>query len=109
MGIDDSSLTPDGVDDPFWVGQKEEALKYLGDPRKNDGTLDWDDSFLQDIHGVVIITGDCDETVRGKKDEVDKTFHFSSIKEIISVYGNRREGNLSNEQSVFICRLRCKT
>jgi hypothetical protein len=108
MGIDDSTLTPEGEDDPFFVGQKKEAFEYLGDPRKeSDDTLDWDDSFLQDIHGVIIITVDSDETAKEKKKEVDKVFQSSSIKEIISIYGNRREGHLKDEQSVFICRLRC--
>jgi hypothetical protein len=108
MGIDDSSLTPDGARDPFSVGQKKEAVADLGDPRKSDGTPNWDDSFLRDIHGVILIAGESDETVKEKKDEVDRIFHSSSINEIISIYGNRREGNLSNEQSVFICRLQCK-
>ena len=105
MGIDDSSLTPGGATDPFSVGQKAEAVADLGDPKKSDGTPNWDDSFLRDIHGVIIITAESDETTREKKKEFNKIFSSTeSMKEIISIYGNRRlgEGNLSKEQSVFI-------
>jgi hypothetical protein len=109
MGIDDSSLTPDGALDPFWSGQRGDAV-YLGDRMLGSDHPNWDDSFLQPVHGVIIITGDTEETIKEKKDEVDRIFDSSSngIRDIISIYGNRREGNLSNEQSVFICRFRCK-
>ena len=110
MQIDDSSLTPGGTTDPFFVGQRQEAVADLGDPQNNDGSPNWDKSFLQDIHGVILITGDCHETINGKKTEVDQIFHSSSIKEIIPVYGEGRQGDVSKrEQSVFICCLRCKT
>jgi len=95
MGIDDSSLTPEGTRDPFSVGQKDEAVSALGDPRKRDGTPDWDDGFLQNIHGVILITGDSYDTIGEEKDEIDRIFHSKSINEIISVYGSRLEGDLS--------------
>ena len=109
MGIDDSSLTPDGTKDPFSVGQKQEAVSALGDPRKSDGTPDWDESFLRNIHGVILIAGDSDETIKEKKDKIDENFS-KSINEIITVSGSRLEGDLSgHEQSVSICHLRYKT
>jgi len=98
MGIDDSSLTTEGRADSFLVGQKQEAVNILGDPSKSDGTPDWDDKFLQDIHGVIIVTGDSDETIRKEMVEVDRIFHSSSIKEIISVYGKRRPDKLRDHE-----------
>ena len=86
------------------VGQKQEAVSALGDPKKSDGTPDWDDSFLKNIHGVILIAGDSDEIIKEKKDEIDKIFS-KSYNEIITVYGSRIEGALGNEQSVFICHL----
>ena len=109
MEINDSSLTPDGSKDPFLVGQKQEAVSALGDPKKSDGTPDWDERFLRNIHGVILITGDSDETIREKKDEIHQIFHSKSINEIITVNGSRLEGDLSgHEQSVSICHLRYK-
>ena len=110
MKIPDELLWPGGETDPFFAGQKREAVEDLRDPKNNDGSPNWDERFLQDIHGVILITGDSRKTINEKKGEVDKIFHSSSIKEIIPVYGEGREGDLSKyEQSVFICRLRCKT
>ena len=112
------------------VGQKQEAVPDLGDPKKSDGAPNWDDRFLRDIHGAILITGDCDETVKentskdkvhqifGETDEVDQAFQKlaiseekpeggrisgSSIKEIISIFGDGRKGDVSaHEQSVFV-------
>lgn len=113
MDVNDSSLTvtPDGTKnpDPFFLGQKKNAVEYLGDPKKSNGDPDWDNSFLGDIHGVILITGDCDETVGEKKEDVLQIFHSSSIKEIKSILGDGREDPFSaHEQSVFNCCLRCR-
>ena len=110
MDIDDSTLRPGGALDPFFVGQQKEAVAHLGDPKKSDGTTpDWDERFLQDIHGVIIITGDSPETVEAKKEAVYGIFHSNSVNEIIPVFGEGREDPFSaHEQSVFICCLRCK-
>jgi len=103
MGINDSSLTTEGTRDPFLVGQEQEAVSALGDPKKSDGTPDWEESFLQNIHGVILITGDSDETIGEKKDEIDQIFHSKSIDEIVSVSGSRLEGELSaNEHFGFL-------
>ena len=113
MGIDDSSLTTDGTGDSFLVGQEKEAVPILADPKKSDGiTPNWDESFLRNIHGVILITGESDETIRKKKDEIEQIFNSNiskSINEIISIFGSRLEGDLSaHEQSVFVCHLRYK-
>jgi len=92
LGIDDSSLATDGALDPFITGQEEDALKNLGDPTSADGkTPDWDPRFLQDLHGVILISGDSHGTTDKKKAEIDHIFR-SSIKEIITIRGDVRPG-----------------
>jgi hypothetical protein len=92
MGIDDSSLAANGAADPFIIGQEQDALTNLGDPKSADGkTPDWDPRFLQDLHGVILISGDSHETTDKKKAEIDLIFN-SSIKEIITIRGDVRPG-----------------
>ena len=101
MGIDDASLattptttTPTGtvIIDPFIKGQKQDALDTLNDPKSADGkTPDWDPHFLQDIHGVILISGDSHGTTDKKKAEIDRIFGHS-IKEIITIRGDVRPG-----------------
>ncbi|KAF8804040.1 Dyp-type peroxidase, partial [Phlegmacium glaucopus] len=97
LGIDDSSLSPGGATDPFLIGQEQDAIKNLGDPKKSDGTTpDWDDHFLQDIHGLILISGESHSTIEKKKAEIDHIFKvgtpLSSIKEIITIRGDVRPG-----------------
>ena len=102
-------MAPDGKTDPFTAGQKQEAVPDLKDPKKDNGDPDWDDSFLQDIHGVILITGDSYETIGEKKDEVLQIFHSGSINEIKSICGDGRDDPFSaHEQSVFNYRLRSR-
>ena len=103
MGIDDSSLAAGDETDPFIMGQEQDALKNLGDPKMADGkTPDWDSSFLQDIHGVILISGDSHGTTDKEKAEIDQIFR-SSIKEIITIRGDVRPGaEHAHEQLVFI-------
>ena len=92
MGIDDSSLATTGTTDPFIIGQKQDALTNLGDPKSADGmTPDWDPRFLKDIHGLILISGDSHGTITLKKAEIDLIFR-SSIKEIITIRGDVRPG-----------------
>ena len=91
MGIDDSSLAVAGATDPFIVGQEQDAINNLGDPKSADGKPDWDSHFLQDIHGVILISGDSHGTTDKKKAEIDKIFG-SSIKEIITIRVDVRPG-----------------
>ncbi|KAF8804039.1 Dyp-type peroxidase, partial [Phlegmacium glaucopus] len=100
LGIDDSSLSPGGANDPFFLGQEQDAINSLGDPRKSDGTTpDWDDHFLQDIHGLILISGESLATIEKKKAEIDLIFKvntpLSSIKEIITIRGDVRPGDQS--------------
>jgi hypothetical protein len=92
MGIDDSSLATTGTEDPFITGQEQDALNNLGDPKSADGkTPDWDQHFLQDIHGVILISGDSHGTTDKEKADIDKLFG-PSIKEIITIRGDVRPG-----------------
>ena len=98
MGIDDTGLAVNGATDPFVVGQKQDAIDNLGDPRKSDGkTPDWDEHFLQDLHGVILISGDSHPTIDKKKAEVQLIFG-NSIKEVITIRGDVRPGAESGHE-----------
>ena len=80
------------------MGQKKDALENLGDPKLDDGkTLDWKPQFLEDLHGVILISGDCHDTTNEKKKEIDSIFG-PSIKEIITLQGDVRPGILKNHE-----------
>ena len=92
MGIDDSSLATTGTSDPFILGQEAGAVATLGDPKSANGTTpDWDPHFLEDLHGIILISGDSHDTTDKKKKEIDAIFG-SSIKEIIAIRGDVRPG-----------------
>ena len=98
MGIDDSSLAANGDKDPFIVGQEQDALNNLGDPKSADGkTPDWDPRFLQDLHGVILISGDSHGTTNIKKIEIDLIFRFA-FKEIAVIRGDVRPGAESGHE-----------
>ena len=116
LGIDDSTLRPPvdadaGVLDPFELGQRIDAVISLGDPRKQNGDPEWEDSFLQgNIHGLIIITGDSHASVKQKKSEIEAIFAagtlVASLKEIISIQGDVRPGDqAAHEQSVHLLSL----
>lgn len=89
LGIDDSSVAP--ATDPFIIGQEQDSIN-LGDPRSADGkTPDWAPAFLQPLHGVILISGDCHGTTNKKKAEIDRIFR-SSIKEVTTIRGDVRPG-----------------
>ena len=92
MGIDDSSLATTGITDPFIIGQQQDALTNLGDPKSPDGkTPAWDPRFLRDIHGVILISGDSHGTTDKEKADIEAIFGHS-IKEIITIRGDVRPG-----------------
>jgi len=97
LGVDDSTLAgTEGVEDPFIIGQKVDATLNLGDPKKADGNPDWDSHFLEDIHGVILISGESHDSIGKKKSEIEQIFGvghaFASIKEIITLQGDVRPG-----------------
>jgi len=103
LGIDDSSLAFLGAADPFIIGQKQDAINNLGDPRQSNGTTpDWDPAFLQDIHGVILISGESHSTIEKKKAEIDRIFRVdtpsAAIKVIITLRGDVRPGAESGHE-----------
>jgi hypothetical protein len=97
LGVDDTTLG--GAEDPFKIGQKVDATTNLGDPKKADGNPDWDSHFLQEIHGIILISGECHETITRKKQEIEEIFGVrslhASIKEIVTIQGDVRPDNQS--------------
>lgn len=91
MGIDDSTLsTP--TDQDFKNGQRADATPAgLGDNIAN-----WDPAFLQDIHAVILVSGDTHKSVDKKFQQVKDIFGVgsakSSIKELKTIVGDVRPG-----------------
>ncbi|KIM34766.1 hypothetical protein M413DRAFT_450072 [Hebeloma cylindrosporum] len=100
LGIDDTTLG--GVEDPFVIGQKQDAITNLGDPKKADGNPDWDSHFLQEIHGVILISGESHGSIRKTKYEIEHIFGVhsphASIKEIVTLQGDVRPGDESGHE-----------
>lgn len=99
MGIDDTNLTSN--DPNFLAGQKADAFN-LGDKGTGTGkdfVPDWDPAFLQQIHGVILISGDSHGTVNKKLHQIKQLFHIESshpsIKEVTSIVGDVRPGKQS--------------
>jgi len=98
LGIDDTGLAAGGTADPFIVGQEQDAINNLGDPTQSGGKIpDWDEHFLQDLHGVILISGDSHPTILKKKAEVELIFG-NSIKEVIAITGDVRPGAESGHE-----------
>ena len=74
--------------------------KDLGDPGKqsSDGSFspDWVPAFKQDIHGLILVTGDSHLTVDEKLVEVQRIFqigtHNATIHEVTRLVGDVRPG-----------------
>jgi hypothetical protein len=102
LGIDDSNLAKD---ENFKRGQKADAIN-LGD--KGTGTDEtnfvpkWDPALLQDIHGVILVSGDSHLTVDNMLRQIKGIFGVgspqASIKEVKSVVGDVRPGRLHGHE-----------
>ncbi|PPQ77835.1 hypothetical protein CVT25_015329 [Psilocybe cyanescens] len=96
LGVDDSTLAQGGATDPFSLGQKKDAITNLGDPNKLDGNPDWDEQFLRDLHGIILISGESHGSIDKKKQEIDAIFRVNtptaSIEEVITIRGDVRPG-----------------
>ena len=103
MGLDDSKL----ADKSYLQGQRTDA-ENLGDPGTGTGTTfqpNWLPEFKQDLHGVIVFTGDRHHTVEEKKAQVLHIFGIPgpmpSISVITTITGDVRPGDESgHEQSV---------
>jgi hypothetical protein len=66
-------------------------------PSLGDDLSKWDARFKQDIHGLILVTGDTQERNDEVLVRVKKIFHVgeetASIQEVIQVAGKVRPGN----------------
>lgn len=84
-------------DAPFEAGMQ-------ADSKLNDDQELWDPAFKQEIHGLIVLTGDCQPTVDEKLAEA-KEILGTSIHEIKRIDGNVRPGDQDgHEQFVFLFR-----
>lgn len=81
---------------------KAGAINVLGDRevQQDNGTFqpDWEGTFMQDIHGVALVTGDSHDTVNEKLSSV-KDVLSGSVAEISTLSGDVRPGDqMGHEQ-----------
>ena len=85
--------------------------KDLGDPGtmtpSGDLIPDWFPAFKQDIHGVILISGDSHPTVEERLRDISKIFsvgaHNATIHEVTKIVGDVRPGDQkAHEQSVSL-------
>lgn len=72
-----------------------------------DKTADWDPSFTQDIHGIIVIAGDSHTTVNDTVTTIEKLFLVddanSPIEEVVKLQGDVRPGlERGHEQLVIV-------
>ena len=72
--------------------------KDLGDPgTATDDTPDWVPAFKYGVDGMILVTGECRQTVAEKLAEVERIFlvgsHFATIHEATRLVGDVRPGN----------------
>jgi hypothetical protein len=98
MGI--GKDTNDRIGDaPFEAGMSQ-------DTKLNDDKTLWDPAFKQEIHGLVVLTGDSQATIEEKLAEVKEILR-TSIHEIKRIDGNVRPGDQDgHEQFVSSLSLR---
>jgi hypothetical protein len=108
MGVDDSTLA--SGDANFLAGQRgdAEALKDKGTGTGPTFVPDWDPAFLQDIHAVVLVSGDSHNSVNKELKQVKSVFGVgsakASIKEVKSIVGDVRPGKeAGHEQYDYFC------
>ncbi|TFK20175.1 Dyp-type peroxidase [Coprinopsis marcescibilis] len=99
LGINDSTLFGGNTNDPFSVGQLNDAVRNLGDPTKetpNGVVPDWEKEFLQPIHGLILIAGESHATTDKKLKEVEAIFGVGSktpsVKKVKLIRGDVRPG-----------------
>ncbi|KAF8621428.1 hypothetical protein AX15_007788 [Amanita polypyramis BW_CC] len=104
LGIDDKNLGEAGQEHPFFTGQKKDAER-LGDKGTGSGSTfvpDWLPPFLEDIHGIIVFTGNSHITVTEKMFEVLGHFAFgtpfSSITEVHRIRGDVRPGKFAGHE-----------
>jgi Dyp-type peroxidase family len=99
-GLKKLGITDDIGDGPFNSGMLATAQR-LGDrgvtTSENKFSPSWDPAFKQEIHGVILITGDRHETVQATLEPIKKLFlvgEFNAIiYQILSLTGDVRPGS----------------
>jgi hypothetical protein len=106
----------DEIGDPVFNAGMVADAKNLGDQGTTDSAgkfvPDWIDEFKQEsqeIHGVILVTGDCHATVEEKLVEIKEIFlvedeQNATIHEVISIVGDVRPGDFSAHEQ-FVSRL----
>lgn len=107
-------ITDDIGDNSFKAGQlaSAEALHDRGTKTSN-GKFDptWEPAFKKGLHGVILITGDSQQTVQGVLSQIKKLFLVgqanATIRESLSLTGDVRPGvEKGHEQFVaYFCSL----
>jgi hypothetical protein len=68
----------------------------------------WITEFKQEIHGLILITGDCHATVDGRLADIEKIFlageENATIHEVLTLVGDVRPGDQSAHEQ-FVSRL----
>ena len=80
------------ADAPCLGDQGTKSASGVVDPNNPD----WIPAFKQDIHGMILVTGDCHETVTEKLAGIEKTFLVgapnATMHEVIRIVGDVRPG-----------------
>ena len=97
--IGDSAFNAGMLADAQNLGDEGTSSPDGFDPR-------WDSEFKQEIHGLILISGDCHATVDKMLARIRKIFSVgkqdSVIQEVVSIVGDVRPGDLSaHEQFVL--------
>jgi Dyp-type peroxidase family len=102
-------ITDDIGDSVFNNGMLLDA-KGLGDKgTESSGPFDpqWLDEYKEEIHGVILVTGDSHKTVKGKLEEIKDIFSVgeddATVHEVLSVVGDVRPGKLSAHEQFVSC------
>jgi hypothetical protein len=101
MGLVDPNPQKDTIGDPAFTDGMLRDASNIGDEVSN-----WTHEFKKDIHGLIMITGDCHSTVEARLAEVKKIFLLgetnATIHQVLSVVGDVRKGRESgHEQFVW--------
>lgn len=84
-------LQSDLGDTAFVKGQLASAADTLG-----DDVNQWDPDFKKDIHGLILVTGDCTDSVDKKLGQIKALFKVgqkdAGIKEVTHILGHVRPG-----------------
>jgi hypothetical protein len=102
-------ITDDIGDSVFNKGMLADA-ENLGDKgTKSSDAFDpqWLDEYKEEIHGVILVTGDSHKTVQGKLEEIKDIFSVgekdATIHKVLSVVGDVRPGAVSAHEQFVSC------